>query len=193
MNDHRPETTANDRQNWVVLTSPEWRRRDDTTAPPPEAIVGAWPLGVGEGVGLFEPNPGYQPSGPEVPTDPVDAAIRLALTGDVTASDQIVPLLWNAVLEVPVAQDGSPLVAAAPDGVPCVVVATAAVNRARIEAPLWRRVSAAELVGLLPAATDVLINPDGPAAMRLLADIFRDGPPPDAEPAGPGITDRLGM
>ncbi|ASO22168.1 hypothetical protein AHOG_22775 [Actinoalloteichus hoggarensis] len=177
----------------MTLMSPEWRSRDDATPPPPEAIVGAWPLSADKGVGLFEPNPGYVPGGPEVPTDPVDASIRSALTGDVTASDQIVPLLWNAVLETPVARDGSPLVASAPDGVPCVVVATAAVNRARIEAPLWRRVTAAELVGLLPSETDVLINPGGPAAMRLLADVFRDGPPSDARPAGPEIAEQLGM
>ncbi|APU13173.1 hypothetical protein UA75_05485 [Actinoalloteichus sp. GBA129-24] len=167
-----------------MLTSEEWRYREGET-PPPEAIVGAWPLDAEGGLGLFEPNPGFLPSGPRVPTDPADAAIRLALGGDVDAAGQIVPLLWSAVLETPVSEDGSPLVGSSPDDVPCVVVVTAAVNRARVEAPLWRRVSAAELVGLLPAATDVLINPDGPAAMRLLADVFCDGPPPDAPQAGP--------
>ncbi|ASO18681.1 hypothetical protein FHR81_000942 [Actinoalloteichus hoggarensis] len=192
MTDHPPQDADQGRQNWVMLPSRDWRHREGET-PPPEAIVGAWPLDATGGVGLFEPNPGYRPAGPQVPTDPADAAIRLALGGDVEASGQIVGLLWAAVLETPVSEDGRPLVTSSPDHVPCVVVATAAVNRARIEAPSWRRVSAAELADLLPEATDLLINPGGPAAMRLLAEVFREGPPRDAPPAGPDIADRLGL
>ncbi|APU16970.1 MULTISPECIES: type VII secretion system-associated protein [Actinoalloteichus] len=189
MTDNEPATGL---QHWVVLPSPSWQHVEGES-PPPDEIVGAWPYDGQGGFGVFEPNPGYVPSGPEIPTDPADAAIRLALGGDESATGEIVPLLWNAALETPVADDGTPLIATSPDGVPCVVVTTAAINRGRVEAPLWRRVTAGELVELLPPETDLFINPDGPAAMRLDAVAFREGAPAGEQAAGLGSADMFGL
>ncbi|ASO22167.1 RHS repeat-associated protein [Actinoalloteichus hoggarensis] len=190
MTDNEPAAAL---QHWVVLPAPGWQHVDGES-PPPEEIVGAWPLDrQSGGFGIFEPNPGYVPSGPEIPTDPADAAIRLALGGDESAIGEIVPLLWNAALETPVADDGTPLIRTSPDGVRCVVVTTAAVNRFRVEAPLWRRVTAGELVALLPPETDLLLNPDGPAAMRLAAGAFREGAPEGEQPAAVGSGDLVDL
>jgi hypothetical protein len=55
-----------------------------------------------------------------------------------------------------------------------VLVATGAVDQARVDAADWRQVDLDELLTLLPDGVDVLLNPGGPRAMRLFADALRD-------------------
>jgi hypothetical protein len=159
-------------QTWMLLLDSEWSPEAEDDAPPVDMIVGGW-LVKGDGaIGQFEPNPDYHPSSPESPTDPVDAAARMAAAGR-AYSDVVVLALRDCLTDVAMDEDGAPIVTDAPDGKPCVVIATGAANRRRVGAPSWRQTTAPELVNLLPEDVDVWLNPGGPASMRLFADSVR--------------------
>jgi hypothetical protein len=159
--------------DWAVLIDPEWRPRFPDEQPPAEAMVGAWPLDEHGNHGLFQPNPDFVPANDESPSDPVDAVLRLINRGEADAG-ALIPTVRNAVLEVAVSEDGRLLIGPAPDDVPCVAVTTAAVHRKRVGIEHWGQITADELVQVLPEGTDILLNPDGPAAMRLLASALRE-------------------
>ncbi|WP_433388628.1 type VII secretion system-associated protein [Micromonospora sp. KLBMP9576] len=157
---------------WLVLLDADWA--DDTGGQPPaQAMVGGWPLRP-DGTALpFQPNPDYRPASPGSATDLVDAAARTVVAGR-AGGETVLWALRDSVQWLAVDQDGVPVVDAAPDGVPCVLVTTSGVHRDRIAGPAWREVTGAQLAGALPAGTDVLINLDGPAGMRLAGDVVRD-------------------
>ncbi|MBB5803417.1 hypothetical protein F4560_003185 [Saccharothrix ecbatanensis] len=158
--------------DWAVLVDPEWRPRFPDEQPPAEAMVGGWPLDEEGNLGLFQPNPDFVPAGDASPTDPVDAVLRLVARGEADV-DALIPTIRNAVLEVAVSDDGQLMIGAAPDGVPCVAVATAAVHRKRVGTEHWGQVTADDLVQVLPEGTDILLNPDGQASLRLVASALR--------------------
>src|SRR5215468_6805410 len=130
-----PQATGGE---WVVLVDPAWQRDGE---PPPEAVVGGWLLDAAGVAGRFEPNPGYRPAGPGSPTDPVDATAQLAARGEV-AADRLLAAVAGAALEIAVDPDGVAVVLPAPDGVPCVLVASAAAHRADLPAASWQQVTA---------------------------------------------------
>jgi hypothetical protein len=143
---------------WVVLVDPGWQRDGE---PPPEAVVGGWLLD------------GYRPAGPGSPTDPVDATAQLAARGEV-AVDRLLAAVAGAALEIAVDPDGVAVVLPAPDGVPCVLVASAAAHRADLPAAGWQQVTAGQLAGALPEdGIDVLVNPASVAPTRLAAGALR--------------------
>lgn len=165
-------SSSSGRDDWAVLVDPEWRPRFPDEQPPTQAMAGGWPLDEQGNPGKFQPNPEFVPVNDASPTDPIDAVLRLINKGEADV-DALIPTVRDAVLEVAVAEDGALLIGPAPDGAPCVAVATAAVHRQRVGNEHWGQVTADELVRVLPENTDILLNPAGPASMRLLADALR--------------------
>ncbi|MGW4093736.1 type VII secretion system-associated protein [Nocardia sp. NPDC004750] len=135
--------------------------------PVPEAIMGGWMIDGDGKMGPFEPNPTYLPADPASPTDPTDAVLRLIAAGD-DVGDQLVPALRDAVVELGCDEQGHLSVAAAPDDVPCVLVVTAAAHKRRLDVVGWVRVIGRDLPSIVPAGTDIWINPGSPAQFRLV-------------------------
>jgi len=165
-------------RNWMLLLDGEDDRPgseapDAAAIPPVEAIVGGWLVDDDGTIGPFEANPLYRPRGTGSPTSPVDAAAKLVASEQ--ADVGLVTLaMRDSLVDLALDETGEVTVAVAPDGVPCVVVASGALDRARVDAPQWRQVNLTDLLRLLPPGADVLVNPGGPRSMRLLADALRD-------------------
>lgn len=173
MPDQMPAGSGNGHDDWAVLLDPAWRPRFPGEPPPRQAMAGGWPLDQQGNPGRFEPNPDFVPATPATPTDPADAVLRLLAEGKAPVDD-LITTVRDAVLEIAVSHDGYPLVGPAPDGAPCVAVVTAPLHRRTVDAAQWAQVTAEELLDLLPPNTDILLNPGGPAPMRLLAGALRD-------------------
>lgn len=159
-------------QDWVLLLDADWSQ-DSGQPPPPEAMVGGWPIRA-DGTRLpFQPNPDYRPTVPGSATDLVDAAARTVMAGR-AGGETVLYALRDSVQWLAVDGDGVPVVDAAPDGVPCVLVTTGGAHQERISGPLWREVTGRQLAEALPDGIDVMLNLGGPAAMRLIGDVVRE-------------------
>lgn len=170
MAEARPGTVRRD--NWLVLLDPKWRPGGQDEQPPPNAVVGGWMLDADDKPGPFQPNPNYVPGDDETPTDPIDALLRLVMRGE-NVGDQLLPTVRDGVVEIAVDEEDQPLVSPAPDGVLCVLVATAPVQRSLSTLERWWPVVGARLPEVVPDGVDILLNPDGPAPFRLSADALR--------------------
>ncbi|GLY00694.1 MULTISPECIES: type VII secretion system-associated protein [Actinoplanes] len=159
-------------ETYLLLMDPEWQRREGDETPPMRSVVGLWPLSADGVMGRFRSNPEYIPLRPESPTDPIDALLRLAMRGDATM-EQVQLVLRDTLLDLAMNGDGRPLVVRSPDDVPCVVVATSAQHQARTFAPEWHRIELDTLIERLADGIDVMINPNGPASVRLTGDFLR--------------------
>jgi hypothetical protein len=136
-------------------------------------VVGGWWVEPDGSTGRFSPNPAYVPPHPGAPTDPLDATLRLLASGAADA-DELMAVLDSVDLGVALDEDGTALVAPAPNARPSVLVTSSPPHRARVAASGWREVGLAELAAALPSAgVDVLLNPGGPASMHLPADTVR--------------------
>lgn len=163
---------------WTFMIDPAWQPAGEDDEPPFVAVVGGWFVREDGGISLFRPNPSYEPSRPGLPTDPVDVALQRLAGGD-GDGDKLLRALRDVLLGVAIGEDGMALVAPSPDDVPSVLVATAPAHRARVDAPGWREVTAAELAEALPPeGVDVLLNPGAPASTRLSADALRNSVAP---------------
>lgn len=169
-----------DSGRWYLLMDPHWTPEEADEAPPIEAVAGAWPVEEDDEVGLFQPNPDYQPVDETLPTDPVDALLRELAEGS-GEPEHVRALLRQSLVFQAMNGDGRPLVMSAPDDAPCVVLATSAPHAERVPAPAWRRVDYAGFVEELEDGIDVLVNPDGPAAVRLTGTFIREGAEADEE------------
>ncbi|MEV6712789.1 type VII secretion system-associated protein [Lentzea sp. NPDC051208] len=183
--DRRADQPA-DEDQWVFLIDPAWRPKAtaetspdegpqpaEVEAPPIEAVVGGWLVAADGTVGRFDANPGYVPSRPGSPTDPVDATLQLLTRGEVDA-DALFAVMRECVFDVALDQEDRPIIAPSPDDVPSLLVSTAPVQRFRVHTDRWRTgVTAEELAELLlEYGVDVLFNPGGPASIRLIGDVF---------------------
>jgi hypothetical protein len=167
-NDAIPPLPGTDGEGWTFLIDPAWDTERDGT-PPAAAVVGGWLVDADGNTGAFHPNPDYRPSYPDSPTDPVDATLQLVNRGQADP-DALLATMVAAVLGIAMDEQGNPLVAAAPDGVPSVLVTTAPGHRARVAAAGWQEVRADELAEVLPDnGIDLLVNPGAPASMRIVA------------------------
>jgi hypothetical protein len=163
---------------WTFMIDPAWQPAGEDDEPPFEAVVGGWFLQDDGEASLFRPNPGYEPSRPGLPTDPVDAALQ-RLAEDTGDGEALLSALPDILFGVAVDEQGIALVVPAPDGVPSVLVATAPAHRARVDTPGWREVTVTELAAALPPqGVDVLLNPGAPASTRLSADAVRSAAQP---------------
>ncbi|EQD82667.1 hypothetical protein A8924_5865 [Saccharopolyspora erythraea NRRL 2338] len=158
--------------NWFLLIDPSWQPESEDDSPPPEVVVGGWPVDEEGAAGPFRANPGYRPSDENSPSDPFDAVLRLAVEGGVDTT-HVQLLLRDSLFDVAMNGDGRPLIVNSPDDVACVVVASSAPHRARIDSPAWDRADLGMLAELLGDDYDVLFNPGGPAAVRLTGDFLR--------------------
>lgn len=176
---------------WVFLIDPVWQDEQqaaegqedgaEAVRPPLEAVVGGWFVEQDGSTSRFHANPAYEPAGPDSPTDPVDATLRLVVRGE-AESDQLLATMREATFGVAVNEENTPVVALSPDEVPSVLVATAPAHSRRIaqleqlhEVVAWSEVTLAQLVGLLPEeGVDVLLNPGAPASMRLVTAALRE-------------------
>ncbi|MEV0365465.1 type VII secretion system-associated protein [Nocardia fusca] len=158
------EAVRND--DWFVLIDPGWDGPDAAGSPPVEAVVGGWELRADGTAGPFRPNPRYCPSGPEVPTDPIDAVLRRIALGERLGAE-LVRMLRDSVVELGCDESGRPLLGAAPDGTSCVVVVTAELQKEDVEVDRWLPVHGQVLADAVPSGAEILINPAGCAAMRI--------------------------
>jgi hypothetical protein len=158
---------------WLFLVDPAWQATEDGQNPPGESVVGGWLVTDGV-VGRFEPNPDYEPLTPESPTDPVDAALRMAADGEVDA-DALFAVIRKSEFGVALDEHQRPLIAPAPDDVLSLLVTTAPAHRGRVRAEAWQVVNAAELAGMLAEhEVDALVNPGASTSTRLLAATIAD-------------------
>ncbi len=160
-----------DHESYVVLLDPAWSP-DDGHEPPVEAIAGLWPVLDDGTLGRFRSNPDYRPADPDAPTDPIDAVLH-ELAYESGTLDPVEEELRDSLVELALNGDDRPLLVRSPDDVLCAVVVSAEPHRRRVPAPLWARVTVEEVAEVLPEGTDLLINPGGPAAVRLTADFVR--------------------
>lgn len=161
-----------DEPDGYVLVDPLWQPESEDDVPPLDAVIGLWPFDQDGGVGKFQGNPGYRPADANAPSDPLDAVLRL-LVRDEASVAELRSMLRNTLFDLAVA-DGRPLETTAPDGARCVLVATGAPHRARLRVPGWRRIDLEELVLVLADRVDVLVNPIGPASLRLTGEFMRE-------------------
>lgn len=152
--------------DWFVLIDPVWSGSDTDGSPPVEAVVGGWELGADGSAGPFRPNPRYRPSGPEVPTDPVDAVMRRVAVGERLGAD-LVRMLRDSVVELGCDVSDRPLLGTTPDGTPCVVVVTAELQKKDVEVDRWLPIHGRFLADAVPSGAEVLINPTGSAPVRI--------------------------
>jgi hypothetical protein len=164
----------------LLLVDPAFEETAETPDPPPESVIGAWPLAPDGTTGRFRPNPVHVPSSPDVPSDPVDAVLRLLVGGEADEED-LLAVLGEVDLDVALDPDEVVLILPAPDGQLCLLATTAPRHRAAVidgtAAPVasWRTVGLAEVAAALPEqGVDVLLNPHGPAPMRVAAAAVRD-------------------
>jgi hypothetical protein len=159
-------------ESYFLLMDPEWERREGDETPPMRAVVGLWPMHADGSMGRFRSNPEYVPLRPESPTDPIDALLRLAMRGD-ARMEQVQLVLRDTLIDLAMNGDGRPLVVRSPDDVPCVVIATSGQHQQRVFAPEWHRIELETLVERLADGIDVMINPNGPAPVRLTGGFLR--------------------
>ncbi|MDA3627910.1 type VII secretion system-associated protein [Saccharopolyspora oryzae] len=159
---------------WVFLIDPAWHQQGrNLPRPPREAVVGGWYVEADGTTGRFRSNPDYAP-GPDSPTDPVDAVLRLAVKGRLRAGE-LLAVLRDAEFGIAVDDEGAPVVAPAPDGEASILVTTAPAHRDRVRVAGWRDATAAELAEALPdEGVDVLLNPGSTASTRILASALRE-------------------
>ncbi|MFB7188877.1 type VII secretion system-associated protein [Streptomyces sp. NPDC056230] len=167
--DHIREAARQAPDHWLGVVDPGWT---DPAPPPPWAVAGEWRSGLDGEVVEWQPNDNYRPSPPTLgwaePTDPVDAAVQLAVTGYGLLRDAVTALA-GAEVTVLRAPDGGPLTVAGEDGEPAVPVFTSAPHQVFGGALAHDTVAVAELVRLIaPADGRIFVNPAGPA--RLLLD-----------------------
>ncbi|MER5387743.1 type VII secretion system-associated protein [Saccharopolyspora sp. NPDC002686] len=155
----------------TLIVDPGYESEDGQV--PEVAIVGGWYIDPEGDVSHFRSNRAYLPSSPELPTDPVDAALRLVMRGESDA-DQFVAMLPEATFCIGLDERGSAIVTRDPDGQQTVLVVTALAHAHRLTVPAWTEITARQLADLLPVeGVDILFNPGAPASVRLGADELR--------------------
>jgi hypothetical protein len=161
-------------EQWVFLIDPAWQAVGEEDEPPAEAVVGGWFVEADGTSGYFQPNPDYEPSSPDLPSDPVDAVLQLVVRGEADG-DELLEATKEIIFGVAVDEEGVAVVAPAPDDVPSVLATTAPRHRERVDAPGWVEVTVEELADALPGeGVDVLLNPGAPASMRIIADVLKE-------------------
>ncbi|MCT9084363.1 type VII secretion system-associated protein [Streptomyces fulvoviolaceus] len=153
--------------HWISAIDPGWHGEG---VPPDFAVVGRWRSGAGGEIEGWEDNDAYRPS-PETlgwpePTDAVDAALQLAVTGYGPPED-VADALADAEVAVLTLPDGSPVTATATDGTPVVPVFTSAAHLDLFGGFASARRTTADLFPQLPPGHRLYVNPSSPAGAVL--------------------------
>lgn len=154
--------------DWFVLPAPTWNPPAPSSAIPSKEIVGGWPIQEDGRIGPFRPNPKYLPADNLKPSDPIDAILRLIAAGEKDLGDELVTMLCHSVIEIGCDARYSPQVGTLMDSVPCIVAATAEVQKRSVNVPHWMPVLGSRLPQVVPQGVDVALNPNGAAPFRLL-------------------------
>ncbi|MGP4014986.1 type VII secretion system-associated protein [Saccharopolyspora sp. 5N708] len=162
------------KDEWLFLPDPSWRPENEDDRPPLELVVGMWIVSADGVTGPFQGNPDYRPPDPASPTDPADAAMRVAVMEDPPDTETVLRNLRGVLLGVALDDEGQALVASLPDDVEAVLVTTAPVHREHVEVPGWQDVLIWELADALPEGVDLMVNPGAPVSMHLQRDTVRD-------------------
>ncbi|KAF3467612.1 type VII secretion system-associated protein [Streptomyces sp. Tu 3180] len=179
--------------HWISMIDPGW---DGEGVPPDRVVVGRWRTGATGEIEEWEDNEAYRPSpeslGWPEPTDDVDKALQLAVTGYGPAED-VLRALATAEVAVLTLPDGSPVTAAVEDGGLVVPVFTAPSHLAGVGGFAFERVTVPALLDRLPPGHALYVNPAGPAGSVLepgrLAGTVTGGTRPDgAEPSAHDTT-----
>ncbi|MFE7972502.1 type VII secretion system-associated protein [Streptomyces shenzhenensis] len=153
--------------HWISAVDPGWHGEG---VPPDFAVAGRWRSGPGGEIEEWEDNDGYRPS-PETlgwpePTDAVDAALQLAVTGYGPPED-VADALAAAELAVLTLPDGSPVTATAADGTPVVPVFSSTVHLGLVGGFAFARRTTRDLLPQLPPGHRLYVNPSSPAGAVL--------------------------
>ncbi|WP_443051418.1 type VII secretion system-associated protein, partial [Streptomyces sp. JV184] len=99
MPDHIREAAREAPDHWIGVVDPAWT---DAAPPPPSALAGEWRSGRDGDVVEWHANDDYRPSplalGWPEPTDTVDAAVQLAVTGYGSLDDAVEALAGAEVM-----------------------------------------------------------------------------------------------
>jgi hypothetical protein len=158
--------------NWFVLVDPNWQPDTAEDSPPSELMVGGWMVEANGTLGPFHPNPRYVPLTDSTPSDPIDAILQLITQGEDRAGE-IVPALWNQVVQIACDDNDRPVIGSAPDGVSCALVVTAEIHKQRMSVPRWWPVIGRKLPEIMPPEADILVNPNGDRQFRLTTSALR--------------------
>ncbi|MEV6160705.1 type VII secretion system-associated protein [Streptomyces sp. NPDC052052] len=185
--DHIREAARQAPDHWIGVVDPGWT---DPAPPPPWALAGEWRSGLDGSVVEWQPNDAYRPSplalGWPDPTDPVDAAVQLAVTGYGPVQDAVAALA-EAEVSVLRAPGGGALTVTGEDGAPAVPVFTSAPHQVFEGALAHDTVTVAELVrAIAPDDGRISVNPAGPARLLLEARQVLEAVAPPALPGPPG-------
>ncbi|MFI1418807.1 type VII secretion system-associated protein [Streptomyces sp. NPDC020731] len=157
-------------EHWIGMTGPGWHGEG---VPPARVVVGRRRTGATGEIEEWEDNEAYRPSpealGRPEPTDDVDAALQLAVTGYGPAED-VLRALATAEVAVLTLPDGSPVTAAVEDGGLVVPVFTAPPHLDAVGGFAFEHVTVPALLDRLPPGHALYINPAGPAGSVLESD-----------------------
>ncbi|MEU6292504.1 type VII secretion system-associated protein [Streptomyces sp. NPDC046988] len=153
--------------HWFGMVDPAWRGEG---VPPNWAVVGRYRSSARGEVVQWQYNDGYRPSpaanGWPPPTDPVDEAIQLALSG-YGPEDDVLGLLADAEVGVMIGPAGRPVEACSPDGTPVVPVFTSEPQLHSGGRYATRTVRVPDLVGELGEDMLLYVNPAGAVCMTV--------------------------
>ncbi|MCX2928413.1 type VII secretion system-associated protein [Streptomyces sp. NEAU-W12] len=174
----------------IFASDPTWQGGD----PPPEwAVIGWWTSDEAGEVAGWEDNGNYRPSpwslGWPRPVDDVDAAAQLAATGYGPVKDVSRALAAAAEVAVVLEGDGTPALAAVPDGGTSVPVFTMPPHPVEADLPVHRTVPVAELTDVVGERPLLYLSFTAPASVvvemgDVLAEVDRQKTATEADVPG---------
>ncbi|MEV6947469.1 type VII secretion system-associated protein [Streptomyces sp. NPDC051172] len=175
VSDYIREAARQAPDHWFWMIDPTW---SGDGVPPEWAMVGKWRSGLDGEIVEWQHNEDYRPSpralGWAEPTDPVDAAVQLAVTGYGPAED-VTRALVTADVAAFVTPGGGLLTAVAPDDEMPVVPVFTSPDHLRAAGHLsFRTLRVPELLEQVPVDHLIYLNASGPVSMTLEPDVLRE-------------------
>ncbi|WP_331728277.1 type VII secretion system-associated protein [Streptomyces sp. NBC_01176] len=173
-------------EHWLAMTDPGWTGEGP---PPPFAVMGQVRSGPDGEIQEWRANDEHRPSpvtrGWPAPTDEIDEAIQLAVTGYGPGED-VVRLLATAEVAFPVDPAGQPLVGSTVDGIPALPVYTSAPQVAALGRLAHEAMPVTRLLTLLTPGQRLLVNPEGAACLLMESEALTRAETGTEQPAGGG-------